>query len=149
MKIHKLFFRIFILILFLLFMVWVILFCRIFIASFSSEAQKADSIIVLGAAQWDGQPSPIFQARLDHAYDLYEKVYSSKIILTGGIGEGDIISEAEVGAQYLSDRGVLSNALIIDPYGSTTFESLNNIADKIGQNNINSVILVSHDFHNF
>ena len=148
MKKKSNFSKIFLILIEIILAAWLALFCIIFIYSFFDNTQKSDAIIVLGAAQWDGQPSPMFQARLDHAYNLYEQAYAPVIVLTGGVGEGQTISEADTGAKYLQNRGISSDALLVDPYGRTTLKSLISAADKIKQNNIKSSILVSHDFHN-
>jgi len=120
----------------ILFALFLLLFSSIFVHSFSDNAKKADSIVVLGAAQWDMDPSPMFQARLDHAFDLYKAGYAPSIILTGGFRQGEEVSEADVGA------------LFVDSHGKTTFESLNSVANLLSDLNIGPVILVSHDFHN-
>ena len=78
------------------------------------QTRATDVIVVLGASQWNGAPSPIFQARLDHAYDLYERGYAPRVILTGGFGEGDVFSESAVGREYLALRGVPSDAIHIE-----------------------------------
>ncbi|OIO49337.1 MAG: YdcF family protein [Parcubacteria group bacterium CG_4_9_14_0_2_um_filter_41_8] len=132
----------------ILFALFLLLFSSIFVHSFSDNAKKADSIVVLGAAQWDMDPSPMFQARLDHAFDLYKAGYAPSIILTGGFRQGEEVSEADVGAYYLHSKGVLPGALFVDSHGKTTFESLNSVANLLSDLNIGPVILVSHDFHN-
>ena len=124
MKKRYFFLKILFILVAILFAAWFALFCGIFIRSFSDNAKKADAIVVLGAAQWDSAPSPMFQARLDHAHDLYVQGYAPVIVLTGGIGAGQTLSEADVGARYLRDKSVSSDALLIDPRGNTTFKSL-------------------------
>ena len=109
-------------------------------------AQKADAILALGASQWNGQPSPVFKARLDHAYDLYKQQLADKIILTGGIGKGETISEAEAGRDYLLSKGINADKFILEKQGHTTWQSLNNIKE-IAEENVKSVIFVSDGFH--
>lgn len=111
------------------------------------EAQNADAIIVLGASQWNGQPSPVFQARLDQALDLYNKNLASNIILTGGIGEGEIISESEVGKNYLINKGIEAENILTEKFGRTSWQSLNGVVEILDKKNLHSIILVSDGFH--
>lgn len=110
-----------------------------------NEIKKADAILVLGASQWNGQPSPVFKARLDYAYELYNNKLADKIVLTGGIGKGKMISEAEVGKNYLNSKGISADIFILEKQGRTTWQSLNNIKEII--EDINSMIFVSDGFH--
>ena len=126
---------------------WLALFTIIFVYSFSDETQKADAIAVFGAAQWNGAPSPMLQSRLDHARALYNEGYAPVIFLTGGIGNGETISEAEAGARYLREQGISPDALVIDPRGSTTLESLQSLAHAMAARGLGLSMLVSHDFH--
>ncbi|MDP3995527.1 MAG: YdcF family protein [bacterium] len=109
--------------------------------------QQADAIVVLGAAQWSGEPSPVFQARLDHANTLYNANHAPVIIVVGGVGEGETESEAAVGARYLQNRGVPLDALLIEPTGRTTRESLQSVASSMDESGMHTALLVSHDFH--
>ena len=111
------------------------------------ETQKADALVVLGASQWSGEPSPIFKARLDHALDLYQNHYASKVILTGGIGKEEKISESEVGRNYLIQKGLDYQNIFIEEKGRTSWQSLNQVVQILKNQNLNSVILVSHGFH--
>lgn len=111
------------------------------------QTTAADVIIVLGASQWDGMPSPIFRARLEHAYDLYSAGYASHVILTGGFGEEDAFSESNVGKMYLAKRGVPLSAMSIEEASHTTQQSLSETARIISERGYNSALLVSHDFH--
>lgn len=103
--------------------------------------------VVLGAAQWNGDPSPVLQARLDHAFDLYRRGLVGRIILTGGVGRGDTISEAAAGRQYLLERGAPAEALLLEEQGTTTWESLQNTAVIARSQRISAVLLVSDPFH--
>lgn len=123
----------------------IVLMFRIYKHANVDESQTVDAILVLGASQWDGQPSPVFKARLDHAYDLYNQQLADKIILTGGVGKGETISEAEAGMNYLISKNILENSFILENQGHTTWQSLNNIK-KLAKG-INSVIFVSDGFH--
>jgi uncharacterized SAM-binding protein YcdF (DUF218 family) len=111
------------------------------------EARDSGAAVVLGAAQWNGDPSPVLQARLDHALDLYHRGIVKRIILTGGVGVGDRLSEAAVGKQYLLDRQVSSEVLLLDERSTTTWENLQNAADLARANGIDTVVLVSDPFH--
>lgn len=112
------------------------------------EVHSADAIVVLGAAQYDGDPSPVFQARLDHAAYLYDTGVSNTIIVTGGKAEGDRFSEAEAGARYLADeRDVDPNKILEEREGTTTFESLEAVWGIAEPLSIESVLLVSDPMH--
>ena len=111
------------------------------------EVRPAGAAIVLGAAQWNGTPSPVLRARLDHALDLYKRGYVSHVILTGGVGQGDTTSEAAAGKQYLVARGLPPESLLLDEQGATTWESLRNSAVLVRTSGIGAVLLVSDPFH--
>jgi uncharacterized SAM-binding protein YcdF (DUF218 family) len=108
---------------------------------------RVGAAIVLGAAQWNGDPSPVLRARLDHALDLYRRGQIREIILTGGVGPGDKFSEAAIGKQYLSEHGVPADALLLEDKGMTTWESLRNAVPLARANRIGAVMLVSDPFH--
>lgn len=111
------------------------------------EARPADAIIVLGAAQYAGRPSPVLRARLDHAIDLWKQGLAPALVLTGGRGAGDTTSEAAVGQRYALKRGVPVDAIHMETEGRTTVESLQAVAG-LGEFGTNpSVILVSDPFH--
>ena len=110
-------------------------------------AGQVGAALVLGAAQWNGDPSPVLRARLDHALDLYRRGQVRQIILTGGVGPGDTTSEAAAGKQYLIDRGMTADALLLEEQGTTTWESLRNVVPLARANRIGAVLLVSDPFH--
>jgi uncharacterized SAM-binding protein YcdF (DUF218 family) len=110
-------------------------------------AGQVGAALVLGAAQWNGDPSPVLRARLDHALDLYCRGQVRQIILTGGVGSGDTTSEAAAGKQYLIDRGMTADALLLEEQGTTTWESLRNAVPLAHTNRIGAVLLVSDPFH--
>ena len=101
---------------------------QVWAQSHKDEPHSADAIVVLGAAQYDGRPSPVFKARLDHAAYLYDEELSSKVIVTGGKRPGDRFTEAEAGQNYLQEQGVATED-IEEVEGSTTFESLEGVRD--------------------
>jgi uncharacterized SAM-binding protein YcdF (DUF218 family) len=111
------------------------------------DARDSGAAVVLGAAQWNGDPSPVLQARLDHALDLYHRGVVKRIILTGGVGPGDRFSEADVGKQYLLDRQLSPEVLLLDERSTTTWENMQNAADLARANGIDTVLLVSDPFH--
>ena len=111
------------------------------------EARPSDAIVVLGAAQWDGKPSPVLQARLDHAYDLYAAGLAPKVIVTGGVGTGDSYSEGEVARQYLLEKGVPTAAVLTENRGRTSYESMKGATLLMQHNGWHSALLVSDPFH--
>ena len=114
----------------------------------ASRVDHADAIIVLGAAQYGGEPSPIFQGRLDHAVLLYQKGFSEQVLVLGAGQPGDRFTEAEAGAIYLVASGLPEDAVATSPTGSTTFESLTAAADVMQDRGWNSAFLVSDPWHN-
>ncbi|MBA2247816.1 MAG: YdcF family protein, partial [Chloroflexia bacterium] len=97
----------------------------------TDEAGPADAIVVLGAAQYNGRPSPVLSARLDHALALYDRDLAPLIILTGGRAEGDAYSEAEAGRLYLEERGVPSSAMAVENEGRDTFTSMQGVDEVL------------------
>lgn len=110
-------------------------------------ARASDAIVVLGAAQYDGRPSPVLRARLDHALSLWKRGLAPRVILTGGKGAGDTTSEAAVGRLYMLRRGVPDTALLMENVGRSTAESLGGVARLASTRAIEDVILVSDPFH--
>ena len=108
--------------------------------------RPAHAIVVLGAAQWDGKPSPVLKARVDHAVDLWRRGLAPTLIMTGGQGVGDTTSEAAVERRYAMSKGVPSEAIRIEPASRSTAESLRNVAAMMGTD-AREVILVSDPFH--
>src|SRR5215468_4286529 len=88
------------------------------------EARPADVIVILGAAQYNGRPSPVLKARLDHARDLYRRGFAHAIITTGGYGLDPNYSEAQVGTEYLVQQGVNANSIITEQGSVTTRDSI-------------------------
>ena len=111
------------------------------------EARPAQAIVVLGAAQYAGKPSPVLRARLDHALDLWNRKLASLLILTGGMGSGDTTSEAAVGRNYAKKRGVPDTAILIESEGRTTSESMRAVAGMLEVRGLQSALLVSDPFH--
>ncbi len=111
------------------------------------QARPAGSIVVLGAAQYDGKPSPVLRARLDHGIDLWNRGMGKVFVLTGGQGYGDTTSEAAVGRTYAKRHGIPDTAILMENSGRTTRESMLGVAEILEKRNINSAILVSDPFH--
>lgn len=111
------------------------------------EARPSDAIVVLGAAQWDGKPSPVLQARLDHAFDLYAAGLAPKVIVTGGVGVGDNYSEGEVARQYLLRKGVPVAAVLTENRGRSSYESMEGATLLMQRNGWYRALLVSDPFH--
>jgi uncharacterized SAM-binding protein YcdF (DUF218 family) len=111
------------------------------------RAKASDAIVVLGAAQYWGKPSPVLRARLDHAVDLWRRGMAPRVVLTGGVGVGDTTSEAAVGRKYILNEGIPDSAILLETTGRTTRESLRSVAVMLRANNFRTVILVSDPFH--
>lgn len=120
---------------------------RIWDQSHNDEVRPADAIVVLGAAQYDGEPSPILRARLDHAIYLFEERLSPTVIVTGGRREGDRFAEAEAAEMYLQEEGVPAEAILAEDEGTTTLESLERVREMSVDQGIDSVLLVSDPLH--
>jgi uncharacterized SAM-binding protein YcdF (DUF218 family) len=111
------------------------------------EARPADAIVVLGAAQYEGRPSPVLRARLDHALLLWRRSLAPTVVVTGGTGMGDTTSEAAVSRRYMAQRGVPDSAIVMEDRGLTTSQSLRAVAELMRDRPGSSVILVSDPFH--
>ena len=114
----------------------------------ASRVDSADVILVLGAAQYGGEPSPVFAGRLDHGKLLYDQGFSDRIMVLGAGQEGDEFTEAEAGAGYLTQEGVPPEAIVISPEGSSTYESLRAAARRMEEADLDSAFLVSDPWHN-
>ena len=111
------------------------------------EARPADVIVVLGAAEYRGRPSPVLEARLNHALFLYLRHMAPRILTTGGSGGDPVFTEGEVGRAYLSRRGVPSEAILVEPEGSSTAQSIAAVAEIMQRMNLKSCIVVSDGYH--
>lgn len=126
---------------------WVVSAAAVLIWSSRDEARPAQAIVVLGAAQYAGKPSPVLKARLDHALDLWNRHLASILILTGGTGLGDTTSEAAVGRLYARKRGVPDTSILVESEGRTTSESMRAVAGMLEVRGLQSALLVSDPFH--
>jgi uncharacterized SAM-binding protein YcdF (DUF218 family) len=129
------------------FVLWVISAATVLIWSSRDEAQPAQVIVVLGAAQYAGKPSPVLRARLDHALELWDRHLASLLILTGGTGAGDTTSEAAVGRNYARRHGVPDSAILVENAGRTTSESMRAVAGMLEVRGLQTALLVSDPFH--
>ena len=111
------------------------------------QRTHVDAIIVLGAAQYDGRPSPVLKARLDHAAALYRERYADIVVVTGGIVEGDRMSEATASQRYLVANGIPAEAVVVQPQGHTTAGSMDAVAEYLHGAGRQRVLLVSDPFH--
>ncbi|HEU5404339.1 MAG TPA: YdcF family protein [Terriglobales bacterium] len=122
---------------------------RIVQQSEHDEARPADAIIVFGAAEYDGRPSPVFRARLDHAYTLFEKKLAPIVIVSGGAGGDPKFSEGGVGRDYLNARGIPDRHLIAETQGDSTSETAERVGVIMRANGWKTCIAVSDPYHVF
>ena len=113
------------------------------------DLQPAAAIVVFGAAEYSGRPSPVYRARLDHAYDLYARGLAPWVITTGGAGGDPSFSEGGVGAQYLANRGIPESHLIAETQGNDTAQSAQRVARILHMNKLGDCIAVSDAYHVF
>lgn len=126
---------------------WIISVLGVVLWGARDMARPADAIVVLGAAQYAGRPSPVLKARLDHALELWERGLAKRLVLTGGRGIGDTISEAAVGRRYALKAGVADSAILLENEGRTTTASFAAVAQIMEEEQLERAILVSDPFH--
>lgn len=127
--------------------IWAVSMAAVLLFSWIDQARPVESIVVLGAAQYAGRPSPVLKARLDHGIDLWTRGMGKVLVLTGGRGSGDTTSEADVGRSYARKHGVPDTAILLENEGRTTRESMLGVAELLQKRGIRRVILVSDPFH--
>lgn len=120
---------------------------RVWDQSHDDEVHSADAIVVLGAAQYNGEPSPILKARLDQATYLWNEDLAETLIVTGGKQEGDRYTEAEASHMYLEQQGVPAENIFEEEEGTTTLESLQRVKNIADERGIDSLLLVSDPLH--
>lgn len=120
---------------------------RIWAQGFHDEERPADAIVVMGAAQYDGRPSKVFAARLDHAIALYFAGVAPRLVVTGGKAEGDRTTEAAAGRAFAIEHGVPGDDILIEDQSRTTLESLRGVATLLAENDMGSAIFVSDRPH--
>lgn len=126
---------------------WLISLGAVIAWGWRDTARPAGAIVVLGAAQYAGRPSPVLRARLDHAIKLWRHGLAPRFVVTGGTGEGDTTSEAAVGRRYAIQHGVKADAILLEANGRTTAQSMQAVAAMLHAEGRDSVILVSDPFH--
>jgi uncharacterized SAM-binding protein YcdF (DUF218 family) len=131
----------------LVFLYFAVTFVRVWSATRRGMPDKAGAIVVLGAAQYNGTPSPVLEGRLDHAIELYEAGIAPIIVVTGGRQPGDRFTEASAGDRYLQQHGIPKDALRLESQGSSSWESLAAAARFLVKEGITDVVLVSSPYH--
>jgi len=114
----------------------------------ASDVERADAIVVLGAAQYNGRPSPLFRGRLEHAVVLWQQHRAGLVVTVGSNQPGDRTTEAQAGRDYLVSQGVPASAILALPVGHTTFDSLQAAVGALHERGLTSAFLVSDPWHN-
>jgi uncharacterized SAM-binding protein YcdF (DUF218 family) len=126
---------------------WILSLVGVYVWGHRDTARPVAAIVVMGAAQYGGRPSPVFRARIDHGIDLWRRGLAPRLIFTGGPGDRDTTSEAAVAERYAIDHGVTPRAILIENAGRSTAESLQHVAALMDAEPSRTVILVSDPFH--
>src|SRR5437879_2760290 len=126
---------------------WATVVVAVALAAARDQATAADAIAVLGAAQYNGRPSPVFRARLDHAATLYQRGLAPIVLVTGGVGPRDSLNEANIGRDYLSRLGLPDEAVIPLAGGHGTYSSIEQVNRWFAGRDSRRVLLVSDGFH--
>ncbi|MCU0259797.1 MAG: YdcF family protein [Ilumatobacteraceae bacterium] len=113
----------------------------------SDQSRPVDAIVVMGAAQYDGRPSPQLAARLDHVVELWPQGIAPLVVVTGGNRPGDRFTEAQSSAAYLVERGVPEDAIVLEDEGSSTWESLEGVAQLLDERGLERVLIVTDPYH--
>lgn len=111
------------------------------------STDSVDAIVVMGAAQYDGVPSPLLASRLQHALDLWKQKQAPVIAVTGGKRPGDRFTEGDTSRRWLTDRGVPAANIIVESVGRSTWESVENLAPLLNAAKVHSVVVVSSSWH--
>lgn len=127
--------------------IWVATVALILLAGATPVIRQADAIVVLGAAQYNGKPSPVLQARLDYGISLYKKKLAPRMIFTGGVGVGDTLSEGEVSRRYAEKMGVPASAIMVEREGVTSAESVAAAAALMRDAKLRTALVVSDSYH--
>jgi uncharacterized SAM-binding protein YcdF (DUF218 family) len=131
-------------------LLWLAVTCvRIAREASRQEIHPADAIVVFGAAEYSGRPSPVYRARLDHAFDLFQQGVAPVVITTGGAAADPSFSEGGVGHDYLMHRGIPDSNLIAETQGSDTAQSAQRIGVIMRANHMHSCVAVSDAYHVF
>ena len=111
------------------------------------DTTSVDAIVVMGAAQYDGVPSPLLASRLQHALDLWKQKQAPLIAVTGGKRPGDRFTEGDTSRRWLTDRGVPAADIVVESSGRSTWESIENLAPLLNEVDVDSVVVVSSSWH--
>jgi uncharacterized SAM-binding protein YcdF (DUF218 family) len=122
---------------------------QIYLQSNVDEARPADVIVIMGAAEYRGRPSPVLRARIDHALQLYRSKLAPRILTTGGAGGDPVYTEGEVARDYLVRQGVPSEAILVENEAASTMHSTAIAAEMMRRMNLKSCIVVSDGYHIF
>ena len=123
-------------------------FAQVWWASRSDDSAKASAIVVMGAAQWNGVPSPVLAGRLDHAVELYEEGVAPLIVVTGGKQAGDAVTQGRSGYEYLRAKGIPDEAIKVEVEGTNSFEELSASALILEQAGVgDDVVIVTDPYH--
>lgn len=117
------------------------------LAGAPNPSARGDAAVVLGAAVWNDKPSPVFGARIDHAIKLYRNGQVKKLIFTGGMSDGDSVSEAEAARQYALNRGIPGDAILIENRSKSTVENLANAQAIMQNTGLKTVVIISDPYH--
>jgi uncharacterized SAM-binding protein YcdF (DUF218 family) len=126
---------------------WLVSLGAVLTWALQDDARKADAIVVMGAAQYQGKPSPVLRSRLDHALALWQRGLAPRLLLTGGIGAGDTASEAAVSRRYVMSHGVPDSAILLENEGRTSSQSLRSAVDLLHARGLTTAVVVSDPFH--
>ncbi len=126
---------------------YVVSFLTVVVVSRQDQRQKADAIVVLGAAQYNGRPSPVLKARLDHGIELFRAGLAPRLMVTGGTAEGDTESEAMVSRRYVLSNGIPDSVILVRPEGRSTDASMEAVGVWLKERDLHTVLLVSDPFH--
>jgi uncharacterized SAM-binding protein YcdF (DUF218 family) len=128
-------------------LLWLLSIGAVLAAGALPAEREADAILVLGAAQYNGRPSPVLRARLDHALDLHRRGLAPRLIFTGGVGTGDTLSEAEVSRRYAVRHGVADSLILTERRGETSAESVVAAASLMHAHGLRTALVVSDSYH--
>jgi uncharacterized SAM-binding protein YcdF (DUF218 family) len=126
---------------------YVVSFLIVVVVSRQDQRRAVDAIVVLGAAQYNGRPSPVLKARLDHGVELYQAGLAPVLVVTGGTAKGDRESEADVSRRYAMAAGIPDSAIIVRPEGHSTDASMEAVGNWLKEKHKETVLLVSDPFH--
>ena len=124
-------------------------FIQVLVASGEDDRDPADAIVVLGAAQYNGEPSPVLAGRLEHAFELWDEGVAPLVVTTGSNQPGDVFTEGYAGFEYLRFAGIPEEELLVITDGSSTWEQLAATARQLRARELESVVLVSDPYHAF